>query len=132
MSATTEHLLIRNMARDYAEGTESQSYLRQVRRAAGTVGVMSNFFESEDEFSAHCIQYEQVKINRGAVAFTTNGDLDNLVVRVGQRAYEAESVTVRTKQTTIQDEDGFITDVRIKNRRTMCFTSTNTAQCAFI
>ena len=57
MSVTTEHLLIRNMARDYTEGTERQSYLRQVRRVAGTVGVMGNFFESEDEFIAHCIQY---------------------------------------------------------------------------
>jgi hypothetical protein len=91
--------------------------LRQVRSAAGAVGVLSNFFDSEDEFSAHCMQYERVKINRGAAAFTTNGDLDSIVVRVGQRAYKTEGVIVRTKQTTLRDEDGFITDVRIKNKR---------------
>ena len=41
MSATTEHLLIRNIARDYAEGTESQRYLRQVRRAYAEPLVLS-------------------------------------------------------------------------------------------
>lgn len=123
LSAREEHALIQNRAHDYAEGIESQSYSKQARRARMTSALGLAWYE-EGEYFAECMQYQRVKINRGAIAFTINGELEELVVKIGQQAYEAESVVVRAKQTTIQDENGFITDVRINNRRTMNFKLT--------
>ena len=123
LSAREEYHLIQNRAKDYAEGVESQSYSEQVRKAKTARNTLA-WCESVDEYIAECMQYERVNINRGAIAFKANGDLEELVVKIGQRAYEAESVAVRTKQTTIQDENGFMTDVRVKNRKTMNFRVT--------